>query len=104
MSKVMVARSNSVYICTPEEADTRIIIHLLDSAENGIGKIIIWTVYSDTPTIVLRQFELITQKHDHLIVKRKVKTKQRFNKGKDYIVYDTNETFKHLHHCLSFMP
>ena len=34
----MVARSNSVYICTPEEADTRIIIHLLDSAENGIGK------------------------------------------------------------------
>lgn len=47
----IVARSNSVYICTPEEADTRIIIRLLDSAENGIGNIIIWTVYSDTPTI-----------------------------------------------------
>ena len=98
------ARSNSVYICTPEEADTRIIIRLLDSAENGIGNIIIWTVYSDTPTIVLRQFELITQKHDNLIVKRKVKTKQRFNKGNNYIVYDTNETLKHLHHYLSFMP
>ena len=43
--------------------------------------IIIRTADSDILTIVLGQFELITQKHHNLNV-------ERFGKGKDYIVYD----------------
>ena len=41
--------------------------------------IIIWTIDSDILTIVLEQFELITQKYDNLNVC------VRFGKAKDYI-------------------
>ena len=83
-SKVAAPRTNSMDICTYDEADARLVIHILGAAENGIKNIIIRTVDSNILTIVLGQFELIAQKYDNLI---------GFGKGKDYIVYDINETF-----------
>ena len=103
MYTVVVAGTNTMDICTHEEADRRLIIHLLDTAEKGMKNIIIRTVDSDILAVVLEQFELITQKHDHLSVY------VGFGKGKDYIVYDINQTFinighKLLHRYLSFLP
>ena len=66
MSTVAVAGTNSMGICTHEEADTRLMIQLLVAAEKGMKNIIFRTVDSDILTILLGQFELITQKHDNL--------------------------------------
>ena len=60
--------TNSMSICTNEEAVTRLIIHFLDAAEKGMKNIIIRTVDSDILTIVLEKFELITPKHDNINV------------------------------------
>ena len=64
MSTIAVAGTNSTDICIHGEADTRLLIHLLDEAEKRMKNIVIWTVDSDILTIVLGQFELITQKYD----------------------------------------
>ena len=53
MSTVAVAGTNSMGICTHEEADTRLMIQLLVAAEKGMKNIIFWTVDSDILTIVL---------------------------------------------------
>ena len=90
MSTVAVAGTNSMDNCTHEQADTRLIIYLLDAAEKGMKNIIIRTVDSDIFTIVLGQFELITQNHYNLSVY------VGFGKCKDYIVYDINETFVNI--------
>ena len=87
MPTVAVAATNSMDICTYEETDARLTIHLLDAAEKGMKNTIIRTVDSNILTIVWWQFELITQKHDNLSVY------VGFGKSKDYIVYDINETF-----------
>ena len=70
MSKIAVVGTNSMSICTNEEAVavTRLIIHFLDAAEKGMKNIIIRTVDSDILTIVLEKFELITPKHDNINV------------------------------------
>ena len=87
MLTVAVAGTNSIDIYTHKEADTRIIIRLLDAAEKGMKNIIIRTVDSDILRIVLGQFELTRQKHNNLSVC------VGLGKGQDYIVYDMNETF-----------
>ena len=58
MLTVAVAGANSMDIWTHEEADTRIIVHLLDAAEKGIKNIFIRTVNSDTHNGIGRRFEL----------------------------------------------
>ena len=58
MLTVAVAGTNSIAIYTHKEADTGIIIRLLDAAEKGMKNIIIRTVDSDILRIVLGQFEL----------------------------------------------
>ena len=58
MLTVAVAGTNSMDIWTHEEADTRIIVHLLDAAEKGIKNIFIRTANSDTHNGIGRRFEL----------------------------------------------
>ena len=52
-STIAVVGTNSTDICTHEEADTRLLINLLDEAEKTMKNIVIWTVNSDILTIVL---------------------------------------------------
>ena len=61
---IALAGTNSMDICT-HEGNTRIIIHLLDTAEKQMKNI-----DSDIIRIVLGQFELIRQKHDFMILMR----------------------------------
>lgn len=83
-------KNNSVDVCTHGEADRSMIIQLLDATEKGMRNILIQSVGSDIITILLGQFELISQKYNDL------NTCIRFRKSKDYIVYDINETFTNL--------
>ena len=81
MLTVAVVGANSMDICTHEEADTRLIMYLLDAAEKGVKNIIIRTVDNDILTIVLGYFELITQNQENLSVC------VGFGKGKDSLPF-----------------
>lgn len=83
-------KNNSVDVYKHGEADRSMIIQLLDATEKGMRNILIQSVGSDIITILLGQFELISQKYNDL------NTCIGFRKSKDYIVYDINETFTNL--------
>ena len=73
-------KNNSVDVCKHGEADRSMIIQLLDATEKGMRNILIQSVGSDIITILLGQFELISQKYNDL------NTCIGFRKIKDYIV------------------
>ena len=53
--------------CTQEEADARVIIHLLHAAATGHKKIVIRTVDTDILIILIGQFHLIRDQYEELI-------------------------------------
>lgn len=90
MSTATVAENNSMDICTHEETDKRMVIHILDASETRIRKIIILTVDSDITTIMLEKFELVSKKYNDLHIYI------GFGKDKDNIIYNVNEKFANL--------
>ena len=90
MSTATVAENNSMDICTHEETDKRMVIHILDASETRIRKIIILTVDSDITTIMLEKFELVSKKYNDLHIYI------GFGKDKDNIIYNVNEKFENL--------
>ena len=71
--------------CSHEEADTRIIVDVLDTARNGCKKIIVRTVDTDVLVILIGQFHHIKERHS--IIELSI----AFGVGKDYTMYSINE-------------
>ena len=71
--------------CTHEEADTRIVVHVLDAAKNGCKKIVVRTVDMDVLVILVGQFHEIKERHPSL------ELWLAFGVGKDFTMYSINE-------------
>ena len=71
--------------CTHEEADTRIIVQVLDAAKNGCKKIVVQTVDTDVLVILVGQFHQIKERHPI------IELWLAFSVGKDYTMYSINE-------------
>ena len=76
--------------CTHEEADTRVIIHLLHAAATGHKKIVIRTVDTDILIILIGQFHLIRDQYEDIDVS------VAFGTGKDYIIHNINNVCSKL--------
>jgi hypothetical protein len=70
-----------------EEADTRILIHIIHALENNFNKIMVRTVDSDILVILLGHFENLRTKCES------IKLVLAFGVGKDYVLFNINETF-----------
>ena len=78
-------QSEKKYTCTHEEANTRIVVHVLDAAKNGCKKIVVRTVDTDVLVILVGQFHQIKERHPS------IELWLAFGVGKDYTMHSTNE-------------
>ena len=82
--------------CNHEEADTRMVVHLINALENGLNSIVVCTVDTDVIVILISEFHTIQEVHpeaDILIA---------FGTGKNIRYYHTNTVCGNLGRDKSF--
>jgi hypothetical protein len=83
---------SSVGPCDHEEADTRIVVHLIDAAKHGHKNIVVKTVDTDVIVILVGLFSQIVD--DHPLLQINVE----FGVGKDLKVISVNKLYEFLGH------
>ena len=77
-------------VCTHEEADTRIIVHLFHSVRRGKKKILIRTVDTDVLVILLGEFDKVSE------ICPDLNLWIALGVGKDFAFYSTNTIYNEI--------
>ena len=83
-SVVSLCPSTSMPDCTHEEADTRIMVHVIDAIRKGLKSICIRTVDTDILIILISKFHFLKD------LCKDLELKVAFGIGKDFAVYSVN--------------
>jgi len=81
--------------CTHEEADTRVVIHVLHALHNGARTIEVNTVDTDIVVILLGQF------HEFLKVREEIELWIAFGSGKHFQQFRVNDLYEQLDKAVS---
>lgn len=76
--------SHAMEDCNHEEADTRIIVHLLDALQNGSRVIQVRTVDTDVVVLLISKFHTLVHEHPHAEIW------VAFGVGKSYAIFSIN--------------
>ena len=89
-SVISIGNAPSMPNCNHEEADTRIVVHLLHSVQRGNKKILVKTVDTDIIVILLGKFEEISE------LCPDIDLWIAFGVGKDFVLYSINAIYEEI--------